>query len=90
MDYRNTFYDEDPEALSLLIHSTDEPYTLYQASDSKYITAIRNGFIRKVYGIVLAQIALTTAVAGLFTSNHAARIWILSNSWVSTVTALGA
>eukprot|EP01054_Gregarina_sp_Poly1_P000944 Gregarina_sp_Poly_1__943@NODE_1228_length_4718_cov_193_100624_g836_i0_p3_GENE_NODE_1228_length_4718_cov_193_100624_g836_i0NODE_1228_length_4718_cov_193_100624_g836_i0_p3_ORF_typecomplete_len270_score25_21Bax1I/PF01027_20/1_4e52BaxI_1/PF12811_7/0_37_NODE_1228_length_4718_cov_193_100624_g836_i075812 len=60
-----------------------------QISDKQRI-AIRHGFIRKVYGILTAQIFLTTLVGAVFTLSESWRIWIVtSGSWLVSVAMLG-
>jgi FtsH-binding integral membrane protein len=39
--------------------------------------SVRQGFLRKVFGLLACQLALTAAVAGLFMYNHAIRHFVL-------------
>merc|ERR1719414_263176 len=42
--------------------------------------AVRLGFVRKVYGIVAAQLLLTILIAALFQT--ASKTWLLQNNWL--------
>eukprot|EP01055_Gregarina_sp_Pseudo9_P000576 Gregarina_sp_Pseudo_9__575@NODE_136_length_4074_cov_82_022057_g126_i0_p3_GENE_NODE_136_length_4074_cov_82_022057_g126_i0NODE_136_length_4074_cov_82_022057_g126_i0_p3_ORF_typecomplete_len249_score15_45Bax1I/PF01027_20/1_1e55BaxI_1/PF12811_7/9_9e06DUF1118/PF06549_12/1_2DUF1118/PF06549_12/1_9e03DUF2809/PF10990_8/0_74DUF2809/PF10990_8/4_7e03DUF2809/PF10990_8/12_NODE_136_length_4074_cov_82_022057_g126_i0171917 len=67
-------YFMDPESLQI---------------DDKQRIAIRHGFIRKVYGILTAQILLTTFVGAVFTLSESWRIWIVtSGSWLVSLSML--
>eukprot|EP01053_Blabericola_migrator_P009362 Blabericola_migrator_1__9361@NODE_5047_length_892_cov_134_808485_g3187_i0_p1_GENE_NODE_5047_length_892_cov_134_808485_g3187_i0NODE_5047_length_892_cov_134_808485_g3187_i0_p1_ORF_typecomplete_len246_score10_08Bax1I/PF01027_20/5_7e56DUF4022/PF13214_6/1_7e03DUF4022/PF13214_6/0_01DUF1761/PF08570_10/0_015DUF1761/PF08570_10/1_1e02DUF1761/PF08570_10/8_4e02BaxI_1/PF12811_7/0_18Mem_trans/PF03547_18/0_055SPC25/PF06703_11/1e02SPC25/PF06703_11/2_1_NODE_5047_length_892_cov_134_808485_g3187_i04741 len=56
--------------------------------DQKQLNSIRHGFIRKVYGILSAQLVLTTFVASVFTFSESWRIWLItSGSWLVTLSA---
>lgn len=47
--------------------------------DPKIARAIRHGFIKKVYGIVAAQLLLSTIVGAYFTFYESARDWIVTS-----------
>lgn len=50
---------------------------------------IRMGFLRKVYGILTAQIFLTTIVAALFMMNEATAKFVQTNQWMLLVAFIG-
>ncbi|PFH38044.1 Nmda1 protein [Besnoitia besnoiti] len=58
----------------------------YEMSD-KVAREIRFAFIRKVYGIICSQIALTFAVSLLFTVHDATRHWVQVNGDILLISA---
>jgi FtsH-binding integral membrane protein len=48
-------------------------------------TALRNGFIRKVFLIVAAMLAVTTGVTFALLSSTEAKRWLMRNQWLSWV-----
>jgi len=61
----NTYGETDPLMEGTLLK--DEP------------PEVRNGFIRKVYGILSAQLLLTAAIAAPFVLNEAVKKWVHTN-----------
>lgn len=51
--------------------------------------AIRMGFIRKVYSILLVQIVGTTAVGAVMLLNDNVKSWVQSNQWAMIVAVVG-
>lgn len=58
-----------------------------KVSDS--VVNIRLGFLRKVYGIVSAQLLITTAVAAIFLTFQPVRVY-LSHTWLGFMILVGA
>lgn len=58
-----------------------------KVSDS--VVNIRLGFLRKVYGIVSAQLLITTAVAAIFLTFQPIRVY-LSHTWIGFMILIGA
>ncbi|KAK7102467.1 hypothetical protein V1264_020682 [Littorina saxatilis] len=50
---------------------------------------IRLGFLRKVYGILSAQILATTLVASVFLLNDSAKLFVQQNNWMMLVSLIG-
>lgn len=50
---------------------------------------IRKGFVRKVYGILGAQLALTTVVAAPFATHVIDKEWVAENSWLMLMSMMG-
>eukprot|EP00920_Eleutheroschizon_duboscqi_P003665 GHVT01008513.1.p2 GENE.GHVT01008513.1~~GHVT01008513.1.p2 ORF type:complete len:199 (+),score=5.50 GHVT01008513.1:169-765(+) len=63
--FGGSFYDPESQAVS----------GDWQGMDAKTARTIRHGFIRKVYGIIVAQLALTFAVAATMVSSEPVRNW---------------
>lgn len=57
--------------------------------DAKLEAVIRQGFVRKVYGIVCAQLILTSLVATMMTFRETWRIWALTSPLLSMFSGLG-
>ncbi|CDR44802.1 CYFA0S15e02740g1_1 [Cyberlindnera fabianii] len=51
--------------------------------------SIRQQFIRKVYTLLFAQLALTTGIGGLLCSNDSVKEWCLDNTWLFFVSIVG-
>lgn len=64
----------DPESQTPLMNS--------DYIDEKTDAILRRGFVRKVYGILSAQLALTAAIAGPLVFSRAAQLWLMANLWV--------
>jgi len=45
-------------------------------------TAVRNGFVRKVFGIVALQLAFTVGIACVFLFNNTLKLYVRRNNWV--------
>jgi len=58
---------------------SDEPMPGMGGFDDK---AIRRGFIRKVYGILMLQLLLTGAIIATFLYVHPVRLYVQRNMWV--------
>ncbi|CAG2233085.1 LFG [Mytilus edulis] len=50
---------------------------------------VRMGFLRKVYGILSAQILLSTIVAGVIYSSETATTFVQTNNWMLLVALIG-
>ncbi|KAG2437623.1 hypothetical protein HYH02_011262 [Chlamydomonas schloesseri] len=53
---------------------------------------VRQGFVRKVFGLLAVQLALTTVIAGSFVASTAIKAFVAANPWVlmlSMLTAFG-
>eukprot|EP00386_Alphamonas_edax_P010581 GDKI01034038.1.p1 GENE.GDKI01034038.1~~GDKI01034038.1.p1 ORF type:complete len:242 (-),score=67.06 GDKI01034038.1:197-922(-) len=50
--------------------------------DDKTDAAIRRGFVRKVYGILAVQLAITVAIAAPLVYSAKAQMWLAANMWV--------
>ena len=61
------------------------PTPAYDANNPFSDKAIRNGFIRKVYGILAVQLGLTFAMCGWFMFHDQTRQYIQRNVWMMFV-----
>jgi len=50
---------------------------------------IRMGFMRKVYGILTAQLIMTTAVSALFMASESLQELVQHNQWMMTISFIG-
>eukprot|EP00640_Fibrocapsa_japonica_P003650 CAMPEP_0113935702 /NCGR_PEP_ID=MMETSP1339-20121228/2806_1 /TAXON_ID=94617 /ORGANISM="Fibrocapsa japonica" /LENGTH=299 /DNA_ID=CAMNT_0000937943 /DNA_START=96 /DNA_END=995 /DNA_ORIENTATION=+ /assembly_acc=CAM_ASM_000762 len=55
-------------------------------SQDKLDAIHRQGFIRKVYGILSFQLLLTTGISALFMLYQPVLVWVLTNTWMYWVT----
>ena len=44
--------------------------------------AVRHGFIRKVYGILIVQLLLTFGIVAIFSYIDAVQVYAMNNSWL--------
>lgn len=65
----NPYYDTEAQPI-IDTETVDDP---------KILRSIRHGFIKKVYGILLTQLALTAAVGCVFTMHVGVRQWVISS-----------
>lgn len=72
MSYQNQIDDD------LEINKPNESRSLLAISEAN----IRLGFIRKVYGIILFQLAITTGFTLLMMYTPSMTSWVLNNSWI--------
>ncbi|KAG2492633.1 hypothetical protein HYH03_009049 [Edaphochlamys debaryana] len=49
---------------------------------------VRQGFVKKVFGLLAAQLALTTVIAGAFVASSAAKAFLVANPWVLMLSLL--
>ncbi|KAF7782226.1 hypothetical protein Agabi119p4_1602 [Agaricus bisporus var. burnettii] len=61
----------------------------YGVSVSESSIEIRNAFVRKVYAILLCQIAATCLVGGLISRSDAAMFWVQTHTWSFYVPLFG-
>ncbi|EFJ52722.1 hypothetical protein VOLCADRAFT_72329 [Volvox carteri f. nagariensis] len=49
---------------------------------------IRQGFVRKVFGLLAAQLALTTAIASFFVFSPTVKTYLVANPWILLVSLI--
>lgn len=84
-------FDEEEEARQPLNNKARarnqqyDPYALVKKANLQD----RLGFVRKVYGILVAQILVTVCIAGFIVSNAQNQEWLRSNEWLLWVSVFG-
>ena len=73
MSYHSHVDEENPHH-----HEADKQVQISDINES----SIRLGFIRKVYGIIMAQLALTVAITLLMMYTPSTVLWVASNYWI--------
>jgi len=66
---KETTYDQEPNSMEGELGGFGEK-------------AVRRGFIRKVYGILMCQLLLTGGIIALFTFYHPVKLYVYNNMWI--------